>query len=184
MTSSDARQDATRRDGQEQDREGAGASAVTAGIFKAVMRKLAGTVCVISTSDGEGLHGLTATAVCSVCAEPPTILVIVNQSSRTHPHIDARKSFTVNLLAEEQRSIAELFASKGSDQFSHVAHRRLADSCPVIDGAAAFLHCRVEQQINVGSHTIFIAQVLDGDADTRPPLVYENGSFRKLADAV
>ena len=150
-------------------------------VFKAVMRKLAGTTCIISTgSDDDGLHGLTATAVCSVSAEPPTVLVVVNRTSRTHPHIDANKAFTVNLLAEGQNEIAELFASKSPDQFSSVEHRRLEDSCPVVAGAAAFLHCHVRHQHDVGTHTIFIGEVVDGGVTADKPLVYYDSRFWTL----
>ncbi len=150
-------------------------------VFKAVMRKLAGSVCVISTSSDEGLHGLTATAVCSVCAEPPRILIVVNKSSRTHPHIVSKRAFTVNLLAEEQRQVAELFASKTSDQFAAIEHKRLEDSCPVIDQSAAFLHCRVDQEMEVGTHTIFIGEVIDGSVAANKPLIYQDSSFWTLA---
>lgn len=151
-------------------------------IFKAVMRKLAGTTCIISTgSDDDGLHGLTATAVCSVSAEPPTILVVVNRTSRTHPHIATNKAFAVNLLAEGQSAIAELFASKTPDQFAGVEHRRLDDDCPVVDGAAAFVHCRVEHQLDVGTHTIFVGRVIDGEVTAEKPLVYYDSAFHKLA---
>ena len=149
-------------------------------VFKAVMRKLAGTTCIISTGRDDGLHGLTATAVCSVSAEPPTILVVINRSSRTHPHIDANKAFTVNLLAEGQRAIAELFASKTPDQFAQIEHSRLDDSCPVIDGAAAFLHCRVKHQLDVETHTIFIGEVMDGGVTAEKPLVYYDSGFWTL----
>lgn len=149
-------------------------------VFKAVMRKLAGTACIIATSSDGASHGLTATAVCSVSAEPPRILVVVNRSSRTHPHIDVKRAFTVNLLAEDQQSIAELFASKTPNQFAAVPHETREDSCPVITGAAAYLHCRVEQQIEFDTHTIFIGEVIDGGVAADKPLVYYDAAFWTL----
>ena len=47
--------------------------------FCAAMRHFAGACCVIATADGEEYSGLTATAVCSVTADPPRLLVVVNR---------------------------------------------------------------------------------------------------------
>lgn len=76
---------------------------VSADAFRAVMRQLAGSVAVITTEGNGKLHGFTATADCSVCAEPPTILIAVNKSARTHPHIDRKGIYAVNILADDQR---------------------------------------------------------------------------------
>jgi flavin reductase len=156
-------------------------ASLDAQVFKTVMRKLAGTVTVISTSNDAGLHGMTATAMCSVCAEPPTILIVVNRSTRTHPHIDAKKAFAVNILSEEQLDVAELFASKSLDQFASIDFSRMDDGCPVIAEAAAYLHCSVEDQFDVGTHTIFIGRVIGAGATTEPPLVYQDAKYRRVS---
>jgi flavin reductase len=49
-------------------------------IFKSLMRNIASSVAVISTSSEGRLHGMTATAVCSVSADPATILIVVIRS--------------------------------------------------------------------------------------------------------
>lgn len=152
-------------------------SAVDAQLFKLVMRKLAGTVAVFATASDDGLHGMTATALCSVSADPPTVLIVVNRSARTHPHIHRKQAFTVNLLADDQLAVAELFASKSDDPFGSIAHRRLRDGCPVIDGAAGWLHCTVQSQHDVGTHTIFIGRLLDAGAAPAQPLVYQDGKY-------
>ena len=160
------------------------ATFVDAPRFKTVMRKLAGTVAVFATASDEGLHGMTATALCSVSADPPTVLIVVNRSARTHPHIHRKQAFTVNLLADDQLAVAELFAAKSDDPFAKVAHRRMADGCPIIEGAAGYLHCAVEQQHDVGTHTIFIGRLLDADAGSAQPLVYQDGKYGHVeADA-
>ena len=68
------------------------------------------SVCVITTEvDGERF-GLTATAVSSVSAEPPRLLVCVNKSGMTHEKIIAVGRFGVNVLAEGQDKVAIVFA--------------------------------------------------------------------------
>ncbi len=58
---------------------------ISADQFKSVMRRFAASVNVITSVDGTVMNGMTATAVCSVSADPPSLLVIVNRSNRSHP---------------------------------------------------------------------------------------------------
>src|SRR5436305_1338085 len=104
-------------------------------IFKSLMRNIASSVAVISTSNEGRLHGMTATAVCSVSADPATILIVVNRSTRSHPVIATTKQFTVNILAEDQHEISGLFASKHDNPFSAVEHRMGLNGNPIIVGA-------------------------------------------------
>lgn len=154
---------------------------VDADAFRSVMRHLAGSVTVITT-EGEGvLHGFTATAVCSVCASPPTILIVVNQSTRTHPHIDRKGYFAVNVLAHVQKDVAEHFAGKGEDQFSSVKHVVTKNGVPLISGAAAHLECKIVERIPVGTHTIFLGRVVGTGAESRAPLVYHDARYGQIA---
>lgn len=149
--------------------------------FKAVMRKLAGTVCVISTTSDQGYHGLAATAVCSISVEPPRVLAVVNRSSRTHSHIIRRKAFTISILAEGQQHVAELFGSTSPNRFQDVGHSCAEGECPVIDASAAFLSCTIETQVEVGTHTIFIGRVSNGSAGREQPLVYYDAKYCRLS---
>ena len=150
-------------------------------VFKAVMRKVAGTVTVIATASDSGLHGMTATAMCSVSADPPLVLIVVNRTARTHLHIDTKKAFTINILGEEQLEVANLFASKEDDPFAQVGHRLLADGCPVIADVAAHVHCVVDSQLDAGTHTIFVGRVLDAGTSAALPLVYQDARYGRLA---
>ncbi len=150
-------------------------------LFKAVMRQVAGTVTVISTASEHGLHGMTATAMCSVCADPPSVLIVVNRTARTHPHIDKKKAFTINILGDHQLDVAELFASKSDAQFEKIDHVRMDDDCPVITGAAGFLHCAVDQQFDVGTHTIFVGHILNAGTNEATTLVYQDAKYGHVA---
>ena len=152
-------------------------SAVDANAFRTVMRQLAGCVTVISTEDAGSLYGFTATAVCSVCAEPPTILIAVNRTARTYPHIDRKGSYAVNILADEQKHIAEHFAGKKDLQFDTVEHTIGATGVPLIKGAAAHLECIVQQKISIGTHTLFVGQVIGSGVDALKPLIYHDAKY-------
>lgn len=156
---------------------GAEPLAVDANAFRTVMRQLAGCVTVISTEDGGSLYGFTATAVCSVCAEPPTILIAVNRTARTYPHIDRKGSYAVNILADGQKQIAEHFAGKMDNQFDAVEHTIGVTGVPLITGAAAHLECNVQQKISIGTHTLFVGQVIGSGVDALKPLIYHDAKY-------
>lgn len=153
---------------------------ITADAFRQTMRALAGTVTVISTENDGRLYGFTATAVCSVCAEPATLLIAVNRSARTHAHIARKSGFAVNILGEGQDDVAAHFSGKGDDQFAGVAHHITQRGIPVITGVAAHLDCVVDQVYDVGTHTLFIGRVVDADASGVKPLMYHDAKYCRL----
>lgn len=148
--------------------------------FCNIMRHLAGAVCIVSTSGPTGKHGLAATAVCSVCAEPPTLLAIVNRTSRTHSHIRKNETFSVNFLSEQQADVAKLMASKSDNQFAELPHKLVDGEGVLIEDTLAHLHCRVVAEHDVATHTIFIGRVLGGNIGTGSPLIYYKANFRTL----
>lgn len=149
--------------------------------FKQVMRRFAANVNVITSTDGEHTNGMTATAVCSVTADPPSALIIVNQSNRSYPLIDKTKVFAVNVLSAEQQEVANHFASKAQDPFALVGHTVGQTGCPLITGADAHLECVVINQVDVGTHTIFIGKIVATEAATGQPLLYHAGRYRAMS---
>jgi flavin reductase len=152
--------------------------------FKAVMRRFAASVSVITTSYGNRMNGMTATAVCSVAAAPPTLLIIVNRKNRSHSMIDASKVFAVNVLADDQHDLASYFASRADDPFELVRHQIGRGGCPLISGADASLECVVSDQFESGTHTIFIGKIVGTTIRCAPPLLYHNGCYRRLDRSV
>ena len=78
--------------------------------FKEGMRHLAASVTVITVAQNNKKDGLTATAACSVSAEPPQLLVCVNREAGAHDLIQEEGVFGVNVLARDQEDIAKRFA--------------------------------------------------------------------------
>src|SRR5688572_2857783 len=80
-------------------------------VYLSAMRKVPSAVAVVSTKHDGCRGGLTATAVCSVSADPPQILVCVNKGGRTHESMRSAEFFGVNFLAENQEAVARSFSS-------------------------------------------------------------------------
>ena len=79
--------------------------------FRACMRQVPGAVAVVTTVHAGARSGLTATAVCSVSAEPPQMLVCVNRSSSAERVIAAAGRFGVSYLSGDHQTVADAFAA-------------------------------------------------------------------------
>ena len=66
---------------------------VDAGQFKIGMRTLAGAVNIITSMHSGHRYGMTATAVCSATADPPTVLACINKLATTHGAVSKSKVF-------------------------------------------------------------------------------------------
>src|ERR1044072_3682968 len=83
---------------------------VDAGQFKIGMRTLAGAVNIITSLHAGHRYGMTATAVCSATADPPTVLVCINKLATTHNAVAKSKVFCVNVLRAEDWELSSAFS--------------------------------------------------------------------------
>jgi flavin reductase (DIM6/NTAB) family NADH-FMN oxidoreductase RutF len=152
--------------------------------FVAAMGQHVSSVCVITACHEGQRYGLTATAVSSVCASPPRLLVCVNKSGISHEKMIASNSFCVNVLSEAQDTVAKSFAGmlgKGHDRFSVGAWHTLATGAPVLVGAAASFDCRIAEVIDQFSHSILIGEVIGvATGQGHDALLYGARRFRTL----
>lgn len=135
---------------------------VSIDLFRDGMARLAGAVNVITTDGRMGFAGITATAVCSVTDQPPTLLACINRASFAHPIFNGNGVLCVNVLAEDQQDVAGLFSDRSitmPERLSRVATRPLATGSPALDGALASFDCAIVQQQGLGSHDLFICEV-------------------------
>lgn len=152
--------------------------------FKVGMRSLAGAVNIITSSNAGHRYGMTATAVCSATANPPTVLVCVNKLATTHDAIAKSKVFCVNVLRAEDTELSTTFsgAQTGEGRFKVRQWSKLATGSPVLLDSLVSFDCRVVKSLAHGSHTIFLGQVeqvLIGKKGK--PLLYSEGQYAKLA---
>jgi flavin reductase len=152
--------------------------------FKAGMRTLAGAVNIITSTNSGHRYGMTATAVCSASAEPPTVLVCINKLASTHGAVAKSKAFCVNVLRAEDWALSTTFsgAQSGESRFKSRDWTRLVTGSPVLIDALVSFDCRVVKQMVHGTHTIFLGEV-DQVAFGKKgkPLLYSEGQYAKLA---
>ncbi len=150
--------------------------------FRRILGHWGTGVAVVSTLRGDGRPwGLTANAFASVSLVPPLVLVCVDLTSDTHADLRAAGVFAVSVLAADQERLARRFAdTREREKFQGVAWRGEATGAPVLEDAVAWVDCRVWAEYPAGDHTIFVGQVVDGDAGDRPPLLYYRGGYGRF----
>jgi flavin reductase (DIM6/NTAB) family NADH-FMN oxidoreductase RutF len=156
--------------------------------FKIGMRRLAGHVCLITTADPNGARaGLTATAVCSVSAEPPTLLICVNRQNASHTTIRKAGVFAVNVLGLQDLPLANRFASRMSpeERFQQGLWEKLETGAPILESALVSFDCRIAQAVEVGTHGILFGEIqsLRVRAVDAKPLLYSHGAYGGFASA-
>ena len=150
--------------------------------FKLGMRRLAAGVCLITTEEPDGARsGMTATAVCSVSANPPTLLCCINQQNASYHAISRAGVFAVNVLALDDRPLADQFAHPASsqDKFALGLWLRLATAAPVLESALVGFDCRVTQSVTVGTHGIVLGEIqaIHVRQASAKPLLFAHGAY-------
>ncbi len=156
--------------------------------FKIGMRRLAGAVNLVTTGGGGVVRqGLTATAVCSLTIDPPTLLACVNKSASAHDAIADNGAFCVNVLAESQRDLANLFSDNDAidQRFLEGSWLELETGAPVLDGCLCSFDCKVLERLERSTHTIFVGQVVAvAESENQPPLLYFDGQYATLPQQI
>jgi flavin reductase (DIM6/NTAB) family NADH-FMN oxidoreductase RutF len=149
------------------------------------MSLVAATVSVITTDGPAGRAGTTATAMSSVSADTPrpTLLVCINESSSLTPVLLENATFCVNVLKDDQASVADVFASRMShkfkDKFDGAEWAPGISGQPVIGGSLVAFECKLVSHNQVGTHHVCIGEVVDAVlGDSGNSLIYASREYR------
>ncbi len=157
--------------------------------FKRAMARLAGAVSVITTRDEQGQPwGFTASAFCSLSLEPPLVLFCLSEDADCYQAFVRAHFFAINLLSEQQRDLAQLFASKGRTKYEETTFVQGKLNLPLLPETLVALECSRLNAYPGGDHSIFTGLVEYGDLANinlaaRPLLYYSHayGTFTALA---
>jgi flavin reductase len=139
----------------------------------------------IVTTDGElGRFGQTVSAMTSVSADPPMLLVCINRKSPIRAAIDCHRVFAVNVLRADQRRLADTFAGRprtGTPYDFGIARWSAAETgSPLLSGAIAQFECALDSSTNAGTHTIYVGHVVAAYPGAGAPLVYARRGYGEL----
>ena len=120
---------------------------------------------VIGSRKGDRINGQTCNTVIQVCSEPPIISVCINKENLTHEFIEDSGVFTVSILSQETPlGFIGRFGFKSGrevDKLDRVTYKLGETQAPIIlDNTLAYLEAKVMNHVDVGTHTIFIGELV------------------------
>lgn len=153
---------------------------------KALQLWASGVAVVTSQSEKFGVRGMTVTAFSSVSAEPPQILVCLNQSADTGENIDQNQRFAVNILNATQQDVSNNFSGGSSQEyrFANTAWHFGTTGVPILNDSIMSMECKVIEKIRAGTHWVIIGEVQEASCRSGEPLLYFRSHYRQLADTV
>lgn len=146
--------------------------------FRTVLGHFPSGIVVITVSGAGGPSGFTCQSFMSVSLEPPLVAFAPSRWSKTWEAIAAVGTFAANVLGEDQEDLSRVFAGSGAAKFEGVGWRPARSGAPLLDGAVAWLDCRVWSVSEAGDHWVVLGEVVDlGVVPAARPLVFFRGGY-------
>ena len=149
-------------------------------LLRQAMGQFATGVTLITAQVQDAVHAMTANAVTSVSLEPPLVLVCVGRERAMHGVLEQAGRYGINILSTEQEAVARYFARQ-TDQEPAYRFLKEPPRAPRLEGALAYLDCRIVQRLPGGDHTIFLAEVEHAEVQGGDPLLFFAGRYARLA---
>lgn len=147
-------------------------------IFRAALGTFATGVTIVTAMDATGRPiGLTANSFNSVSLEPPLVLWSLSRQAGSMPAFAAGSHYAVNILAAEQKPLAERFSNRHADRFEGVPWRASPSGVPLVAGAVAWFDCLNRSRYEEGDHLIFVGEVLHCASSGGSPLIFHGGRY-------
>ena len=141
---------------------------------------MTGVTVVTALSDDGVPVGFTANSFSSVSLDPPLLLVCPARSLASYAIFAGCRHFAVNILAEHQQDVSNIFATAKDDRFAQVAWQPDDKGCPLIAGAAASFSCATHQAVEAGDHLILVGRIEAFQASGALGLGYSSGGYFSL----
>ncbi len=144
------------------------------------LHKLSYGLYVVTSKKNDRLNGQIANAVIQVTSEPPTIAASINRSNLTWEYIKSSRVFAVSVLCEDTPMVFigrfGFRSGRDANKFEGIDYRIGETGAPIVlENAVAFMEVRVTQEIDAGTHTIFVGELVDADViSDKTCLTYEH----------
>ena len=137
-----------------------------------------GVTIVTARGPGGELIGLTASSFNSVSLTPPLVLWSLAQAAGSMAALSTGSHYAINILAADQKDLAERFSSKRADRWLDVAWSPGAAGSPLLAGAVATFECFNRSRYVEGDHVIFVGEVERcAHRVGAAPLLFHGGKF-------
>ena len=147
--------------------------------FRASLAMFATGVTIVTARTPAGvLIGLTANSFNSVSLSPPLVLWSLSQAAGSMGALSTGSHYVINILAADQKELAERFASRRADRWLDVAFTDSECGAPLLTGAAATFECFNRSRYEEGDHVIFVGEVEHcSHRAGAAPLLFHGGKF-------
>lgn len=147
------------------------AAPVLTELFTEAMTRLVSSVAVITARRADGMPcGLLVSSIFSYSVHPPSVLISIDQSTRSYATLTNCEEFGTHLLGREHTDIAHTFAGQGDDKFAGVPWS-WDGAVPRLDDVPVYLSCAFSALFHHGDHAIVIGVVKNGYVRPAEPLV-------------
>jgi flavin reductase (DIM6/NTAB) family NADH-FMN oxidoreductase RutF len=147
--------------------------------FRSALGMFATGVTIVTARTAQGnVVGLTANSFNSVSLDPPLVLWSLSQAAASLAAFRAGSHYAINVLAADQKLLAERFALRGADRWAGVSFTEGMGGAPLLTGAAATFECFNRSRYEEGDHVIFVGEVERcGWRTGAAPLLFHGGQF-------
>lgn len=152
---------------------------------------------MVSVTDGKGNDNIITVAWAgTVCTNPPMVSISVRKSRYSYEMLKETKEFVINLTTEKLAYATDYCGVKSGRDVDKFRQMRLTKGksshvqAPLIEESPVNIECRVTSMQELGSHVMFLAEVLAVHADEAymdenqkfdlqkaKPLVYSHGEY-------
>lgn len=150
--------------------------------YRDAMARLGAAVSIVTTDGPAGRAGFTASAVCSVTDDPPTLLVCMNRASSAYPSVAGNNVVCVNVLSAQQEPLSRLFGGKVSaaERFAAAMWSTLETGAPVLAGCAIAFDCQIANVTTVGTHDVLFCRVVALQTGPTENLIYLGRAYHSV----
>jgi flavin reductase len=152
--------------------------------FIEAMGRAATGVTIVGTDGSSGKFAQTVSAMCSVTADPTTLLVCVNRKSPLNEAIVKHGVFSVSLLGSQHDHVADTFAGRpwpGKERWDFTCGEwtPLPSGSPTLVDALASFDCTLRQVVECGTHYVYFGNVTAVGGQKGEPLTYHSRTYGK-----
>ncbi|KAA8735369.1 flavin reductase [Acinetobacter qingfengensis] len=135
------------------------------------------TIVTTSKENGNKPLGFTANSFASVSLDPALLLVSIAKTSSNYENFANTQHFAINILAEEQKNISNIFARPSQDRFAEVKWSFSEYQNPILDDVTAWFDCTTYQIVDAGDHAILIGKIENFASSGFAGLGYYRGGY-------
>ena len=151
--------------------------------FRQCLGKFATGVTVVSCRDQDGKPcGITANSFSSVSLEPHLVLWNIAKVSKSLRAYLEAEHFAINVLSDQQQSLASHFAKSENGLFDDFGYRDSSQNVPILNDTLAHFECRTHAIHDCGDHHIIIGDVIYFELSDSEPLIFYSGHYTGIKD--